>query len=200
MNKWKWFVLGGIGILAVCIPAINWLRTYEPIAIWLEGIALVAIFGLDWWEYRNQGRERLKEEQDRIEQHKETAEQMDIWRKQIHADRVAEIFRALRAFENFLVDSVHRNKSFGPGRDYSEFGDVGTHPHGKIFQPYLNLQEAYYLSYLVSDPLAAYMKDRMADADGLQKVQDPDEFQRRLAEFHKNWDVYKMAAKIRELS
>jgi hypothetical protein len=44
------------------------------------------------------------------------------------------------------------------------------------------------------------MKDRMADADGLQRVQDQEEFYRKLAEFHKNWDVYKMAAKIRELS
>ena len=113
---------------------------------------------------------------------------------------MGEIFRALRAFEKFLVDGIHRNNSFGPGRDYSEFGDLGTHPHSKIFQPYLNLQEAYYLSYLVSDPLAAYMKERMAEADGLQRVQDPEEFQRRLGEFHRNWDVYKMAAKIRELS
>jgi|GEM_PF-2860615 hypothetical protein len=199
MNNWKWIVLG-LALIAVCIPAINWLRVYEPIAIWLEGIALVAIFVLDSREYRKQGQERLKEEQERIDQHKETAAQMDIWRKQIHADRVAEIFRALRAFENFLVDSVHRNRSFGPGRDYSEFGNLGTHPYSKIFPAYLNLQEAYYLSYLVSDPLAAYMKERMAEADGLQRVKDPEEFHRRLAEFHKNWDVYKMAAKIRELS
>jgi hypothetical protein len=178
----------------------DWLKNYEFVAVWVEGIALVFIFGLDWWEYRKQGRERLKQELDRIEQHKETTAQMDIWRKQIHAGRVAEIFTALREFENFLVDGIHRNKSFGPGRDYSEFGNLGTHPHSKIFQPYLNLQEAYYLSYLVSDPLAAYMKERMAEADGLQRVQDPDEFYRRLAEFHKTWDVYKMAAAIRELS
>jgi hypothetical protein len=164
----------------------KWLSTHEWFAIWLEGIALVLIFVWDRLDSRKQ--------------HEETLAQMDIWRKQIHADRVAEIFKALRAFENFLVDSIHRNKSFGPGRDYSEFGDVGKYPQGKIFQPYLNLQEAYYLSYLVSDPLAAYMKDRMADADGLQRVQDQEEFYRKLAEFHKNWDVYKMAAKIRELS
>jgi len=179
---------------------LDWLKNHEFLAVWIEGFALVFIFVLDWWEYRKQGRERAKQELDRVEQHQETTTQMDIWRKQIHADRVAEIFRALREFENFLVDSTHRNKSFGPGRDYSEFGNLGTHPFGKIFQPYLNLQEAYYLSYLVSDPLAAYMKERMAEADGLQRVQDPDEFYRRLGEFHKSWDVYKMAATIRELS
>src|SRR5436190_19754210 len=80
---------------------INWLKTYEFIAIWLEGIALVAIFALDWLEYRMQGQERLRQEQDRIEQHTETAAQMDIWRSHIHAARVAEIFSALRAFGIF---------------------------------------------------------------------------------------------------
>jgi hypothetical protein len=64
---------------------IAWLRDYESIAIWLEGIALVAIFFLDWREYRHQGRERERQEQDRLEQHKESAQQMEIWRKQIHA-------------------------------------------------------------------------------------------------------------------
>src|SRR2546423_1610298 len=105
----------------------NWFDSHQYFALWLEGIALLAIFIWD----------RI----DASQQHKQTLAQMSIWRKQIHADRVAEIFRALRAFENFLVDSIHRNNSFGPGRDYSEFGDVGTHPHSKIFQPYLNLQE-----------------------------------------------------------
>ena len=72
-------------------------------------------------------------------------------------DRVAEIFKTLRAFHNFLILAVHFHKSFGPGRDYSEFGDLSL-KGGRIFQEYLDLQEAYYLSYLVSDPLAAYMK------------------------------------------
>jgi hypothetical protein len=176
-----------------------WLRDYEFVAIWLEGIALVAIFILDWREYRHQGRERAKQELDRIEQHNETARQMDIWRKQIHADRVAEIFRTLRAFHNFLVRSVHHDKTFGPGRDYSEFGDLSL-KGGKIFREYLDLQEAYYLSYLVSEPLAVFMKERMAEADGLQRIKDPNQFQQKLQEFNNNWDVYKIAAKIRELS
>ena len=174
--------------------------TYEFIAIWLEGIALVAIFGLDLREYRKQGRERLKQEQERIEQHKETAVQMDIWRKQIHADRVAEIFSVLREFHNFLIRSVHIDKTFGPGGDYSAFGNISLHPEGRIFPDYLALQEAYYLSYLVSDPLAAFMKERMTEADGLQRVNDSEEFHRKLMEFNQMWDVYKMAAKIRELS
>jgi hypothetical protein len=72
---------------------IGWLRDYEFVAIWLEGVALVAIFFLDWRERVDQARERREQERERQEQHKETAAQMEIWRKQIHADRVAEIFR-----------------------------------------------------------------------------------------------------------
>ena len=164
---------------------VNWLKANEAVAIWLEGIALVLLF---IWELKG-----------RKEQHEEMLSQMDIARKQIHADRVAEIFKALRTFENWLVESVHKTNSFGPGRDYSETGDLSRFG-GAIFQEYLDLQEAYYLSYLVSDPLAAYMKERMAEADGLQKISDRDEFFKRLSEFHQKWDVYRMAAKIRELS
>ena len=51
----------------------------------LEGIALVAILFLDWYTRR--------------EEHKETIAHVDIARKQIHADRVAEIWRAIRRFE-----------------------------------------------------------------------------------------------------
>jgi len=56
------------------------LTKYEFIAIWLEGIALVAIFLLDWWEYRKQGA-------DRIEQHKESVEQMEIMQSHANATR-----------------------------------------------------------------------------------------------------------------
>lgn len=49
-----------------------WLALHEQsLAIWLEGLALVAIFGLELKEYKRQGR-------DRIEQHKESAAQMAI--------------------------------------------------------------------------------------------------------------------------
>jgi hypothetical protein len=49
-----------------------WLQTHEQsIAIWLEGLALVAIFWLELKEYRRQGAER-------IEQHKESAAQLKI--------------------------------------------------------------------------------------------------------------------------
>ena|ERR1700731_2888704 len=162
----------------------TWLRTYEHVAVWLEGIALVAILLLDWFTRRGE--------------HRETIAHMDIARKQIHADRVAEIFKVLRRFEYFIVWGQISGK-VGPGKDFSELGNVGT-KGSKIFQEYLDLQEAYYLSYLVSDPLAAYMKLRMEEADGLQRVAGPEEFGRKLQEFLKNWNVYDMAAKIRELS
>jgi hypothetical protein len=57
----------------------NWLRTNEQsLAIWLEGLALVAIFWLELEEYRRQGA-------DRIEQQKETAAQMAIMQSQADA-------------------------------------------------------------------------------------------------------------------
>lgn len=165
------------------------LHKYESVAIWLEGIALVLIL--------------LAEEKGRREQLREVHEQrdisrkqMDIWRKQIHSDRVAEIFKALRNFEHFIVDGVHYKGTVGPGKDFSEYGDY-SNKGGRIFPEYLDLQEAYYLSYLVSDPLAAFMKERMAEADGLQRIASPEQFHKRLQEFHKSWDVYKMAVKIK---
>ncbi len=56
----------------------DWLKTYESLAIWAEGIALVAIFFLDWREYRRQGKERA-------DQHRETADQMAIMQSQADA-------------------------------------------------------------------------------------------------------------------
>ncbi|SRR6266481_6819428 len=57
---------------------ITWLRTYEFIAIWLEGIALVAIFVLDW-------RERKDQRKDRKEQHEETVAQLKVSQEQVAA-------------------------------------------------------------------------------------------------------------------
>jgi|SRR5579859_7198743 len=54
------------------------LRTYESIAIWLEGIALVAIFVLDW-------KERKDQRKDREEQHKETLAQLNVSQAQADA-------------------------------------------------------------------------------------------------------------------
>jgi hypothetical protein len=44
------------------------------------------------------------------------------------------------------------------------------------------------------------MKERMAEADSLQKIAAMDEFYTRLEDFNQKWDVYKMAAAIRESS
>lgn len=71
MRKWRWWLVLGLGIVAVCIAAINWLRTYEPIAIWLEGIALVAIFIWDRLDSRKQ--------------HEETLAQLTVSQKQLEA-------------------------------------------------------------------------------------------------------------------
>jgi hypothetical protein len=62
----------------------NWLTKYEAVAVWIEGLALVGIFIWD----------RI----DASAAHNETLEQHAIWRRQIHADRVAEIFTMIQDF------------------------------------------------------------------------------------------------------
>src|SRR5579859_7149860 len=63
---------GFVGALA------DWLKTYESVAVWLEGIALVAILALDW-------RERIDQRRERQDQHKETAAQLAASHKQVEA-------------------------------------------------------------------------------------------------------------------
>ncbi len=54
------------------------LKTYESVAIWLEGIALVAIFVLDW-------KQRKDQRKDREEQHEETLAQLNVSQAQAEA-------------------------------------------------------------------------------------------------------------------
>jgi hypothetical protein len=62
-----------------------WLHKYESLAIWLEGIALVAIFVLDW-------RNRADQRRDREEQHEETVAQLKV--SQAQADAIMNSERA----------------------------------------------------------------------------------------------------------
>jgi hypothetical protein len=55
-----------------------WLRDHEYIAIWLEGIALTLILGLDW-------KERLDRRSEQREQRKETAAQLAASNSQVDA-------------------------------------------------------------------------------------------------------------------
>jgi hypothetical protein len=57
---------------------LTWLRKYESLAIWLEGIALVAIFVLDW-------KNRADQRKDREEQHEETVAQLKVSQAQADA-------------------------------------------------------------------------------------------------------------------
>jgi hypothetical protein len=61
---------------------------YEAVAVWIEGLALVAIFFLDWREFERQGRERE-------EQHEETLAQMAAMQRQ--ADGTEIVANAARA-------------------------------------------------------------------------------------------------------
>jgi hypothetical protein len=57
-----------------------WLQASEPIAVWLEAIALIAIFFLDWKERKENRRERQ-------EQHEENAAQLLVAQCQAEANK-----------------------------------------------------------------------------------------------------------------
>jgi hypothetical protein len=40
----------------------------------------------------------------------------------------------------------------------------------------------------------------MRETDGLQRIEDPETFQKKLGEFHASWDVYRLAEKLRDLA
>jgi hypothetical protein len=67
----------------------------EAIGIVVEAVALVAIFFLDWREYRRQGK-------DREEQHKETLAQMQVMQRQ--ADAANASAEAAKQNTNLLID------------------------------------------------------------------------------------------------
>jgi hypothetical protein len=58
------------------------LQASEPIAVWLEAIALIAIFFLDWKEKKENRKERR-------EQHKETAAQLQVAQSQAEATKMS---------------------------------------------------------------------------------------------------------------
>jgi hypothetical protein len=79
MSARNWSLLLALGlVLASVFFCFPWFKTNEHVAIWLEGVALVAIFGLDFFERKSQERER-------DEQHKETIEALRISRDQAQA-------------------------------------------------------------------------------------------------------------------
>jgi len=71
---------------------------------------------------------------------------------------------------------------------------------GRYVKNIWTCKEAFYLSRLISEPLFVFMKKRMEEADGLQRVSDPELFQKKLQEFCRSWDVYELTKNLRELS
>lgn len=55
-----------------------WLERYQAVAVWLEGIALLLILGLDW-------RERVDQRKERQKQHEETTAQLAVSEAQVKA-------------------------------------------------------------------------------------------------------------------
>jgi hypothetical protein len=169
----------------MCTGFLDWLTKYQAVAIWLEGLALVAIF---FWDRK-----------DASDQRKETLEQLAIGRKQIHADRVAGIFQAMRTFV-FVVSDGIRNDDFGVGRrfEYSDIKDLYGDP--EPMKEFAAIHEAHHVAILINEPLAAYIGARVAEAVALQDVKDHKEFSKRLEVFWQNWEGKMMAEALRKLS
>lgn len=74
-----------------------WLTKYEAVAIWLEGIALVLIFGLDWWNARTG--------------HKETLEQLRLARLQAESLR-ASVQSVVNAERAWIMAELFRHTQF----------------------------------------------------------------------------------------
>jgi hypothetical protein len=81
---------------------LTWLHTYESVAIWLEGIALVAIFILDW-------KNRKDQRKDREEQHRETLVQLEQrqreWLRDNRKQEWRELISALSRNARYILDN-----------------------------------------------------------------------------------------------
>jgi hypothetical protein len=175
----------------------DWFKTHEWLAVWLEGIALLAILFADSLEYRAQGKERKKLDKDREEARKQFTDQLDVARRQIHSDRVAQIFETMSDFADSMVDRV-LERHWEPGDTYHWF-DPDTGGEG-VMKEYAAIQHARNLAILINPPLAAYIGERIAEADTLSNCPDQEELAKRFKIFRANWEDQKMAEAIRQLS
>jgi hypothetical protein len=162
----------------------SFLKNNEWIALWVEGLALVAIF--------------IWDRKDAADQHKETLEQHAIWRRQIHADRVAGIYQAMRTFTFMVSDAIH-NDDFSLGQRFVHYTD-DHYEEPYPMKEYSAILEAEHLAILINEPLADYVRARVAEAIALQGVDDQEEFGKRLDLFWKNWEGKKIAEDLRKLS
>ena len=154
----------------------DWIKASEPIAVWVEGLALVAIFIYDRKDSRRE-------------------------RKEAHADRVAGIYEKMREFLK-VVDEGILGDDFGPGKRFEYYNEnYSIYPgEPRLIKEYAAIWEAYYSSILVNEKLAAYVKERVDEAQALQGVDDTKEFDKRLEVFGQNWRGDVMAKRMRELS
>jgi hypothetical protein len=144
-----------------------WLRTNEQsIAIWLEGLALVAIFGLELKEYKRQGRERK-------EQHEESAAQLKIMQSQadalVNSERawvVAELVPQAVRFDN-----KHWCRIVGDGRVSMSIEEIlaGHHLRYRLKLTNMGRTPAQIFGFTIRySCLGEGIRDLPEDAGGIQ--------------------------------
>jgi hypothetical protein len=92
---------------------LDWLTKYEAVAVWIEGLALIGIFGFDIWVA---GRD-----------HEETLKQIDLAQKQIEASHNAErawIMATLDWFEHGRQHVMYDTQGGNPGEGELETTEV----------------------------------------------------------------------------
>jgi hypothetical protein len=82
-RQWALVIIGAL-VLTGVLAHFQWFRCYEYVAIWLEGIALVLIFGLDFFE-------RVRQVKERKEEQEQWAKEMQLSRDQLRATADAAI-------------------------------------------------------------------------------------------------------------
>jgi len=65
---------------------------------------------------------------------------------------------------------------------------------------YADLLKAKHIAVLINPALAAYVTERVTEANALSNCADSDEFVKRFKVFRDNWEGEKMAEAIRNLS
>jgi hypothetical protein len=87
LKKWQWGVLIVAGTVAATIlfSQFCWFKRNEHVALWLEGMALVFIFGLDHFNRLDAAREHKRLSEETLKRQEETNEQLKLLRQQAQA-------------------------------------------------------------------------------------------------------------------
>ena len=99
---------------------------YESVAVWLEAVALIAIFVLDFSEYKKQGKDREEQHQETLkqmkimeDQAKSASDSLQLLRTQWLEERRRELLRAIS-----ILDDIRHQTEFWKDISDNKWGTV----------------------------------------------------------------------------